>query len=634
MPNRACDVCRRRKQRCIALDDSSLCLTCRTLGIAECTFLEPPPPKRRRDTARTSPTTSQPHSLPTTLSNNTSNGSQGNDHAGPATADSPDYPVHSLLSETLGLEKSRSCELVGANGSHDWMLLGSEVDYQPGPAIGGFPQRPNTSGRKRSCGFQTQIRRVEDDVLFRMVPDNVSPLESKNHVTPDDIENVVKPHGPALVKLFFRIVHPSYPILHKQVFIEKYERTYKEITPHLLGTVYCLAAKWWIYDEELLAEGKLDEEALASLAYRAVQESFLRPRLNSVQAGLLLLQRQLPASNAPTSSAISATFLASLIALGQQMGLHMDCTGWSIPPWEKGLRKRLAWGLVIQDAFAALTQGYHHILNLTDWDVLPLGPSDFSEGIQDEDTQEQPSIEDGKIMFMEMAKLAIIANQVVRELYLPRARRTVTDFYTQVLPVVEPIGRQLADLQKNLAPELRFEFHEPGRLNASACLYLMHHAVSVAVYRRLIWSSQDCGPYTSLGDIDEFISFIRATQLTRARTIVDFFRQLQSHHMEAFWIAAAGNCATMLGSFLGLLNVTSRNLAESQELRMLMRDLEWQLRIKAKMGDWVQYALTRLQALGWDKWKNTEPPENMLLQSASLDAYENYVPGVNDFYTA
>ncbi|KAF4555311.1 Fungal specific transcription factor domain-containing protein 34 [Elsinoe fawcettii] len=537
------------------------------------------------------------------------------------------------ISQTLGLEKSRSCELVGPNGSHDWMLLSSEADYQQ-ISQSGFPQRQSTYQGRRAGGLHTQIRRVDEDVLFRMVPDNVSPLESKNHVTVDDIENLVKPHGPALVRLYFRIVHPSYPILHKQVFVEKYERTYKEITPHLLGTVYCLAAKWWMYDEELLAEGKLDDEALASLAYKAVQESFLRPRLNSVQAGLLLLQRNLPASPAPTSSALSATFLASLVALGQQMGLHLDCTTWAIPPWERGLRKRLAWAIIIQDAFAALTQGYHQVLNLPDWDILPLEPSDFSEGRQDEDTQEQPSIEDGKIMFMEMAKLAIVANQVVRELYLPRARRTINDFYTQVLPVVEPIGRQLADLQKNLAPELRFEYHESGRLNASACLYLMHHAVSVAVYRRLIWAAQDTGPFDPLGAVDEFIVFIRSTQLTRARTIVDFFRQLQSHHMEAFWIQAAGSCATMLGSFLGLLNTTSRNLVENQELRMLMKDLEWQLRIKAKMGDWIQHALTRLQALGWDKWKSAEPSEDMLIHPVSGDGYQTFGPGVHDFYAA
>ncbi|KAG8624046.1 hypothetical protein KVT40_009022 [Elsinoe batatas] len=632
MPNsRACDVCRKRKQRCIALDDSSLCLTCRTLGIEQCTFLEPPPPKRRRVTPQTSPANSQPSQTNTNATSNVTG--QAKDSTAPSSTSSPDYPIHSILTETLGLEKSRSCELVGPNGSHDWLLLSNDVDYQHVPVNGLGQRTPGIPTRKQG-GLYTQIRRVDEDALFRMVPDNVSPLESKNHVTVDDIENIVKPHGPALVRLYFRIVHPSFPILHKQVFIEKYERTYKEITPHLLGTVYCLATKWWMYDEELLAEGKLDEEALASLAYRAVQESFLRPRLNSVQAGLLLLQRNLPSSTAPTSSALSATFLASLIALGQQMGLHLDCTTWAIPSWERGLRKRLAWALVIQDAFAALTQGYHQVLHLVDWDVLPLEPSDFSEGRQDEDTQEQPSIEDGKIMFMEMAKLAIVANQVVRGLYLPKARRNVNDFYTQVLPVVEPIGRQLAELQKNLAPELRFEYHETGRLNASACLYLMHHAVSVAVYRRLIWAAQDTDPFDPLGNIDQFIVFIRSTQLTRVRTIVDLFRQLQSQHMEAFWIAAAGSCATMLGSFLGLMNATSRNLAESQELRLLMKDLEWQLRIKAKMGDWIQFTLTRLQALGWDKWKNMEPAEDMLLQPLAIQTPDMYTPGVNDFYTA
>ncbi|KAK9242008.1 hypothetical protein V1506DRAFT_548871 [Lipomyces tetrasporus] len=61
----------------------------------------------------------------------------------------------------------------------------------------------------------------------------------------DAIEAIVTPHGSALVDLYFRIVHPSFPIVHKSVFLEKHGRTYRELTPLGLAAVYILALNWW-----------------------------------------------------------------------------------------------------------------------------------------------------------------------------------------------------------------------------------------------------------------------------------------------------------------------------------------------------------------------------------------------------
>ena len=63
---------------------------------------------------------------------------------------------------------------------------------------------------------------------------------------------------------------------------------------------------------------------------------------------MLLLQR-------PEGESWALT--GELVALGQDLGLHLDCTKWRIPAWEKGLRKRLAWGLFMQDKWGALVHG-------------------------------------------------------------------------------------------------------------------------------------------------------------------------------------------------------------------------------------------------------------------------------------
>lgn len=63
----------------------------------------------------------------------------------------------------------------------------------------------------------------------------------------DAIEALVYPHGKALINLYFRIVHPSFPILHKKVYLEKYERTNRAFSPALLAAVYILALHFWSY---------------------------------------------------------------------------------------------------------------------------------------------------------------------------------------------------------------------------------------------------------------------------------------------------------------------------------------------------------------------------------------------------
>jgi hypothetical protein len=438
------------------------------------------------------------------------------------------------------------------------------------------------------------------------VPQHATKRALRAEADIDDIEMLARPHGLALIKLYFRIVHPSFPILHKEVFLEKYGRTYREIEPHILAAVYALAARWWSYGGAgLPLEKKVDEAALVKIALQSVQDAMHRPRLNTIQAGLLLLQRHRDPFF--TDNSWMWSFTSSLIGLGQHLGLHLDCGDWTIPDWEKGLRRRLAWALFTQDAFSAMILGRPCLFSPADWAVAPLQPDDFSEGSQDEEAGKHGgsvSIEDGKLLFIELTKLSAITSSVLRELYSVTALATVTEAQ-QVLAVAKPLGNELADLLQNLPSNLRMENLQQFRLCANGFFHLALQATAVVLHRRLLWSMQR---RSVSSDVDaEFVSFFRAAQRQRARNLVQFVSRLCPEHMEAFWFFAAGGCGVIIGSFLGLVHVTSTTVDESEELKALMDEFEWQLRIKAKMGEWVSYTLTRLRLLGWDDWKNTEP---------------------------
>ncbi|EXJ78859.1 hypothetical protein A1O1_09261 [Capronia coronata CBS 617.96] len=610
-------------------------MTCQSLGISSCTFLEPPPRKRRALATDVPGPVSPVQQQATVFRGHRPVGSQGAASTSPSQSvpieadDQPfDYPQQSLLTKTLGLEKGRFSELIGPGGEHDWQLLQKYRvgDSEPIAAAGPGQNAPEAAAL-HAAGVKRTMRKVNEGVLFSMAPDAAIPQylaknQLRAEVDIDDIEMLARPHGPALIKLYFRIVHPSFPILHKEVFIEKYNRTYREINPHLLAAVYALAVRWWSYDAGLLLEKKVDEAALVKIALQSVQDAVHRPRLNTIQAGLLLLQRHRDPFFADNSWMWS--FTSSLIGLGQHLGLHLDCSDWAIPEWEKGLRRRLAWALFTQDAFAAMILGRPCLISPTDWAVAPLQSGDFSESSKDEEANSyggSVSIEDGKLLFIELAKLSDITARVLRELYSVDSLATVTECQ-QVLAVAKPLGNELADLLQRLPANLKMDNLQQVRLCANGFFHLALQATAVVLHRRLLWSM-----HASAAGVDaQFVHFFRAAQRQRAKNLVQFVSRLRPEHMEAFWFFAAGGCGVIIGSFLGLVRVTSTTVDESEELKALMDEFEWQLRIKAKMGEWVSYTLTRLRMLGWDDWKNTEP--DFAANAADIGAHSKGLPNV------
>lgn len=107
----------------------------------------------------------------------------------------------SLLKRSLGLQHHRYSSLVGLSGEMDAKIL----DH---------------------CQFNEQdeyalqngmsLRKVSDNVTFVLKPYNGDSTHASDIDQADAIEKVVAPHGPKLVDLYFRIVHPAFPILHKE----------------------------------------------------------------------------------------------------------------------------------------------------------------------------------------------------------------------------------------------------------------------------------------------------------------------------------------------------------------------------------------------------------------------------------
>jgi hypothetical protein len=499
---RPCDACRRRKSRCVMNDGADKCVLCQFHG-QECTFVQSPQPRKRRlagggshsdenggggssgggvgkkryavvitsHDASMGLVTNVFRSRNASPSSPRRNGSSSNAATSKSIRDAPpitDYSSHpnNSLYNTLGLQGNRHSHLIGPTAEYEPCL----IDLCP------FDSKDEYA--LSSLSRLSSFRRVSNEIAFTLYADEPTPNHCEIYEDLDRIERVVAPHGEKLVNLYFRIVHPSFPILHKRVFLEKYTRTHREFAPPLLAAVYILALHWWTYDRELSPLKKPDVSALERLAAKTMADVVHRPKLSTVQAGLLLLQRN------DELRGSSWALTAQLVAIGQELGLHLDCTDWKIPRWEKGLRKRLAWGLFMQDKWGALTHGRPTHISKANWAVRGLelgdfpdsnppvpGPDDDSamgdevkheedRSTEDEGEEEgSADVEKGRILFEQMIHLSQLMAEVLETFFTVEAQSTFAGRggTQKVLEHAKPIQLRLKEWFVKLPDCLRMD---------------------------------------------------------------------------------------------------------------------------------------------------------------------------------
>ena len=462
-PRRPCDACRKRKSRCEIQEGETACVLCK-FHHQTCLFNDNPQPRKRRKVSDTLAVEAGGlQNVPRDYSNATpldpsadASSIFSSIEKRPITANiRQDQPIdnyanlkgRSLLKLTLGLQNHQHNKILGLTSEFEPKLIALHPSGQKG---------------ELSLGH-INIQKVTPSDAFLLLPDLGTMYHGDEFRDLDTIESLVFPHGMELINLYFRIVHPTFPVLHKKVFLEKYERTHREFSPPLLAGVYLLASNWWSYSAELSLLPKPDVEKLEAIALRTMSYVVTRPKLSTIQAGLLLLQR-------PEGESWALT--GKLVALGQDLGLHHDCTKWRIPGWERGLRKRLGWALFMQDKWGALVNGRPSHISSDDWMPKPVTEADFPERAQDEDDAEgSTEVEKGRILFYEMIKLTEILALILSQFYTLKAeeefRAREHDGGRWVLERAKPIQLALREWYAQLPDCLKMEQVKMRKLNST-----------------------------------------------------------------------------------------------------------------------------------------------------------------------
>ncbi|KAF2705164.1 hypothetical protein K504DRAFT_448756 [Pleomassaria siparia CBS 279.74] len=576
---RPCDACRRRKSRCVIHEGAVLCVLCE-FHKQECTFVQSPLPRKRKvvdQGKKDSPINQKKRSVdaeppPLALPTPTIT----------ATAPSPPPPQSSLanpqlaqLGETLGLQRGQHSRYIGLSSPFDSLLIGlSHFD------------------RHNESTFDLgTLRRVNDHECFIMLPDENTQDYSGEADTLHVVEQLVHPHGSTLLDLYFRVVHPNFPIIQKHLFVERYRNGDRTFSPALMAGMYILALNWWSYDAKLANYPKPDAAQLEAIAMKSLSVSMERPKLSTIQAGLLLLQR-------PEADSWSLT--TQLVAIGQELGLHLDCSSWSVPLWERGLRKRIAWALYMQDKWSSLIHGRPSHIFGANWAVKSITDDDFLEQgdgyetMQEETDDEREEDEKGRILFAQMIGLTAIMAEVMDTFYTQVA---IQDFANAgnkstelILARAKPVQIKLRNWHERLPKSVKMDAPAHNKLSSTGYLHLAYFATEITLHRRIV-QSLDSATHDPYG-----FFMCRNAAKTRLISAMDFVNRLKPEHLQAFWYFASKINFTLIGTFGSLLWATAPANEEAEFYKTRLREYRWTLSVSSKRAEFLDYAVLMLDA--------------------------------------
>ncbi|KAH3955528.1 hypothetical protein HBH53_000180 [Parastagonospora nodorum] len=582
--NRPCDLCRRRKTRCIIDNGQVSCSLCRQRN-NECTFKEEPPRRmvaglqEELSSAPSVQASPSPHDVLNSQQFIVDNGIIAA-NSNPTHEDQHMYVGHiegnpasqrpTWSEDALGLNRSKFAELYGLGSDMEPILM----RHRPYDPINNEYSLPTHAIRLVS----PQDQGMNYPVTFHMVSDQKSVDFLSNYNRVDDIETCIKPHGEKLLRLFWRMVHPIYPILYREGFMNRYEGSYRQIDAPLLGAVYLMAINWWHYDPQLSNQAIVDVNKLRRMTLDAIQSSYHQPRLSSIEAMLLFLQCK-PEDPLNPDHSFAWGLTGQALAVGEALGLHLDATRWLIPAWEQSLRKRLSWGLYMQDVWTALAHGRPLHIHEDDWAVEDLAGHDF---VEDDWTVERN-------FFICMTSLTRILYDILKQLY--SVKNSTLQDTIQLYTKAQPMLAALEVWRDTLPPHLDMASIPSRQLCANGNIHLAFYAAKISILRRLVRSTA-LAPLCI--DVD-VLSAIRQLAHATTQQAIELVASLRLEHLEAFWFFATPYFLSVIGSFCTLLLVTSLTSAERDHWRERLRSYLWVLRVGSKSNEPMRYAVNRLE---------------------------------------
>ncbi|KAL3961212.1 hypothetical protein ACCO45_002735 [Purpureocillium lilacinum] len=331
---------------------------------------------------------------------------------------------------------------------------------------------------------------------------------------------------------------------------------------------------------------------------RFVRKELHAPHLSTVQIFLLLLNH---ASFDPVAvdSPFAWSLAASMTAVAQSLGLHMDPTDWKLPASEIRLRRRLWWAVVVEHSWRAITHGQASMLHDDEWSVTPLAEDDFVMDVPSDSAHVQPD------HFLRLCSLTQITNGIRRQFFSLRAVSQPQSLDTLIELAKWP-RQQLHEWLEGLPESLRMgaqqDDHDNESPQSQGSLHLAYFTAHILLLRALLRPivSKDADPKFTSSTAPMVLQASRAL----IQTMIDFVRGLDVKHRSGFWPAYNRHCFCYPGLFcymLCLQPVEPHMVAADRRLLAKWRNV---LRTRVQSWQLLRFAIVKVDALFWKKLDN------------------------------
>lgn len=465
----------------------------------------------------------------------------------------------------LDSQASRCARFIGETGeSNPYLLRHYRYDENDECTISKLTYR-----RIKSASTQNLMpgEKGEPPVVFMLADDSMA-QKGEPRVEEDvlvkarsDIANMfTEQEALRLIGLFFRFVYPYFPILSKsELFLNG------QISPSVLHTLpmsllsamYATALPFMLYDDLLattIVHSPPSTHQLFRISWLAVTQELHTPRLATLQACLLLLQRA-PTNRYTTDTPWKTSLVGWTVSLAQILGLTKECSDWtSIPTWELTLRKRLWYGVFIMDKWASLGAGMPSHIRTDDYDVLPLSDSDLEPPSLDPNSSAIPGFlepEADSSHFRLLSELTMILSDIMDSYYSLRATQRTSKDFTLSLDLARSLRSRLKIWNDSLPPALalrqpeRLDSRGMARLSGNPSLSLAYIVATMTLFRALLRPLENL---TSVEEEDHGIVgsrlAVRAGAKECAKEVVEFVENLGRGALDAFW----HSCSSLLPS--------------------------------------------------------------------------------------
>ncbi|KAF4463450.1 fungal specific transcription factor domain-containing [Fusarium albosuccineum] len=462
--------------------------------------------------------------------------------------------------------EQRTAHSIGLSGEQDTNLLASlrsiivsernEIDNS---VIQVFPG-------DAGCG--------EPPIHFNMVLDGLpEPDQAARREISDAIEQLVGEHGPRLVALFFRYVHPMAYVVSKGHFLRAYCNDALSVPASLRSVIYALGVSSWKRDPQCAGLTPPSSYTLFQRAHWALHTETHAPNKWTLQAALLLIHER-PGDNFTMETPRTWIVASGATAIAQMLGLHRDPRLWNIAPLEKNVRRKLWWATYMTDVWTSLYHGNPpHIAK----DSFTTSPMQIEEILIDEDVDEDPqnllersfvsTSVTASARFVELVKLSRILRELLDSFYSDQAYKT---------SIADTKGREakLFEIEKQLESWVLLrascvdiiQSDHPQDYTTNAPLHLGYYAVKTLHLRALMWPSH----MAAKTDPNSALRRYYDKALREFSPFVDFLDGIDARSLNSFWGDHARSQLVLCGNFLVFLFLVAPTPDKVQETFQLL----------------------------------------------------------------